>query len=77
MVSYLRTAVIVNAVVHQISIMFHMSGIIQLTFMNSIVIRDFNIKTDTGVIQIAKIFTLVQILDKLGIYVVFNQTSLS
>ena len=77
MVPYLRTAIIVNAVVDQISIMFHMSGIIQLTFMDPIFIRVFDIKTDTAVIDIAKILTLVQTFDKLCIYRVVHQTSLS
>ena len=77
LVAYLRATIMVAGVIHQVSVMFHVSGIIQLTFMRSICILVFNIKTDTGVIQVAKIFTLVQVLDNLYIYCVVHQTLLS
>ena len=77
MVIYLRATIIISVVVHQVSVVFHMCGIIQLTFMNTISIRIFNIKTDAGVIQVAKIFTLVQTLDNLGSIVWFIKRCLA
>lgn len=49
--------------------MFQMSRVIKLARMRSTFrIFIFNIKTDTVVIQVAKIFTVIQVLDELGIY---------
>ena len=45
--------------------MFQMSRVIKLACMCSIKVI-FNIKTDTVVIQIAKIFTVIQVADKFG-----------
>ena len=64
----------IKGVVHQAYDMFHMSGIIQLAFVGSIGVRIFNIKTDTSIFQVAKIFTVNQTLDKQGLYCVVPQT---
>ena len=49
--------------------MFQMSRIIELAGMlSSFWIFIFNIKTDTVVIQVAKTFTVVQVLDGHGVY---------
>ena len=76
MVANLGAAIIVHQVIDKVSAIFHMSGIIQLTFMNAIVVRVLNIKTNTGVIHVTKIFTLVQVIDKQAFYRVVHQTLL-
>ena len=56
--------------------MFEMSGIIKLARMCSIFVI-FNIQTDTVVIQVAKIFTVIQAPHEKWFYRVVDQTSLS
>ena len=60
--TYLSATIVVKLAVLQMPVMLQVSGVIQLTFMCSIVMIS-NIKTDTVCIQVATVFTLVQVLD--------------
>ena len=64
MATYFSATIVVKLAVLQIPVMLQVSGVIQLTFMCSIVrIFVLDIKTDTVCIQVATVFTLVQVLD--------------
>ena len=67
MVTYFGATIVVELVVFQNPVVVQVSGVIQLTFMSSIRIFVFNIKTDTVCIQVATVFTLVQVLDSHGL----------
>ena len=71
-VTYFGATIIVKMVVRQISIALQVSGVIQLTFMSSVGIFVLNIKTDTVCIQVATVFTLVQVIDNHGFYPVVH-----
>ena len=60
--TYFSATIVVKLAVLQMPVMLQVSGVIQLTFMCSIVTIS-NIKTDTVCIQVAMVFTLVQVLD--------------
>ena len=60
--THLSATIVVKLAVLQMPVMLQVSGVIQLTFMCSIVMIS-NIKTDTVCIQVATVFTLVQVLD--------------
>ena len=62
-VTYFCAAVVEKVVVLQMAVMFQVSGVIQFTFMCSVRIFVPNVKTDTVCIQVATVFTLVQVLD--------------
>ena len=66
MVTYFGATIVVELVVFQNPVVVQVSGVIQLTFMSSIRIFVFNIKTDTVCIQVSTVFTLVQVLDSHG-----------
>ena len=67
--TYFSATIVVKLAVLQIPIMLQVSGVIQLTFMCSIVgIFVLDIKTDTVCIQVATVFTLVQVLDGASCY---------
>ena len=60
---HLRAAIIVHRITLQVPVMLQVSGVIQFTFMCSIVrIFIFDVKTDTVVILITKTLTVVQVL---------------
>ena len=64
MVTYFSATIVVKLAVLQIPVMLQVSGVIQLAFVNSpFSILVLDIKTDTVCIQIATVFTLVQVLD--------------
>ena len=64
-ITHLGTTVVEKLVVLQIPVMLQVSAVIQLTLMSSIGwIFVPNIKTDAVCIQVASIFTLVQVLDR-------------
>ena len=60
--THLSATIVVKLAVLQMPVMLQVSGVIHLTFMCSIVMIS-NIKTDTVCIQVATVFTLVQVLD--------------
>ena len=60
--TYFSATIVVKLAVLQMPVMLQVSGVIQLTFMCSIVMIS-NVKTDTVCIQVATVFTLVQVLD--------------
>ena len=62
MVTYFSATIVVKLAVLQIPAMLQVSGVVQLTFMSSIVMI-LDIKTDTTCIQVTTVFTLVQVLD--------------
>ena len=62
MVTYFSATIVVKLAVLQIPAMLQVSGVVQLTFMSSIVMI-LDIKTDTICIQVTTVFTLVQVLD--------------
>ena len=69
MATYFSATIVVKLAVLQIPVMLQVSGVIQLTFMSSIVrIFVLDIKTDTVCIQVATVFTLVQVLDGASYY---------
>jgi len=75
---YLCTPIIENRVIDEVCVIFQMSRVIKLALMCSTFrIFIFNIKTDTAIVQVAKIFTIIQTADKLDFYRVVHQTSLS
>ena len=68
-IAHLGTTVVEKLVVLQMPAMLQVSGVIQLTLMSSIGrIFVLNIKTDAVCIQVASIFTLVQVLDRATYY---------
>ena len=78
MPTYFGATIVVKLIVLQILVMLQVSGVIQLTFMCSpVMIFVLNIKTDTVCIQVATVFTLVQVLDRAFFYYVSLQTFLS
>ena len=78
MVTYFGATIVVKLIVLQIPVMLQVSGVIQLTFVSStVMIFVLNIKTDTVCIQVATVFTLVQVVDRASFYHVFLQTFLS
>ena len=66
---YLSTTIIENMIIDEVLVMFQMSRIVELAGMRSTFrIFIFNIKTDTVVIQVAKTFTVVQVVDGYVVY---------
>ena len=78
MLTYFGATIVVKLIVLQILVMLQVSGVIQLTFMcSTVMIFVLYIKTDTVCIQVATVFTLVQVLDRASFYYVSLQTFLS
>ena len=63
MITYFGATIVVGHVVFQIPVVVQVSEVIQLTFMSSTRIFVPNVNTDTVRIQVATVFTLVQVLD--------------
>ena len=76
---YLSTAIKITVVILQIPTVFHMSGIVKFTFPKSCdaVRFSFNVDRNTVVMQVAKPFAIVQIVDGFCFYVVVLQSSIS
>jgi hypothetical protein len=77
MVTHFGATIVVKLVVLQMPVVLHVSGVIQLTFMCSVRIFIPNIKTDTVCIPVATVFTLVQVFDSQGFYLMVQQTFIS
>ena len=72
-VTYFGATIVVKRVVFQIPVKLQVSGVIQLTFMcSTVMIFVLDIKTDTVCVQVATVFTLVQVLDGHGFYPVLH-----
>ena len=72
-VTYFGATIVVKLIVFQIPVVLQVSGVIQLTFMcSTLMIFVLDIKTDTVCIQVATVFTLVQVLDNHGFYPVVH-----
>ena len=68
MVTYIGATIVVKLVVLQIHFIFQVSGVVQLAFMCPVRIFVPNVKTDAVCIQVATVFTLVQVLDGASYY---------
>ena len=71
-VSHLRAVIKVSVVIRQVSVMFKVSGVIQLTVLLSCcTVRSFfNVKADTVVMLVAEKLAEVHVLNMLGFYIV-------
>ena len=76
---HLRAAIKESVVIHHVPVVLNVSRVIKLTFpLSCRTVRIFfNINTDTVVMLVTEKFTLVQVLNMLGFYLVVLQTFIS